>query len=123
MLSTSIARIGPSIALIAIGAILAFAVAGNLVNFIDLTLVGYILMGVGILGLVVSLLMSAPRNQRRISESRTVRDPTPASASPAMKQGMVASNPHASQCRLRGKYTEVNLVLLLLWLTSKSKHR
>ncbi|WP_323960001.1 hypothetical protein GC088_00655 [Arthrobacter sp. JZ12] len=75
MLSTSIARIGPSIALIAIGAILAFAVAGNLVNFIDLTLVGYILIGIGILGLVVSLLMSAPRNQRRISESRTVQDP------------------------------------------------
>lgn len=75
MLSTSIARIGSSIALIAIGAILAFAVAGNLVNFIDLTLVGYILMGVGILGLVVSLLMSAPRDQRRISESHTVRDP------------------------------------------------
>lgn len=68
-------RIGSSIVLIALGAILAFAVADNLVNFIDLTLVGYILMGVGILGLVVSLLMNAPRSQRRVSESRTVQDP------------------------------------------------
>lgn len=68
-------RIGSSIVLIALGAILAFAVADNLVNFIDLTLVGYILMGVGILGLIVSLLMNAPRSQRRVSESRTVHDP------------------------------------------------
>ena len=69
-------RIGSSIVLIALGAILAFAVADNLVNFIDLTLVGYILMGVGILGLIISLLMNAPRNQRRVSESRTVQDPS-----------------------------------------------
>lgn len=68
-------RIGSSIVLIALGAILAFAVADNLVNFIDLTLVGYILMGVGVLGLIISLLMNAPRNQKRVSESRTVQDP------------------------------------------------
>ncbi|GAA2174458.1 hypothetical protein GCM10009784_12850 [Arthrobacter parietis] len=68
-------RIGSSIVLIALGAILAFAVSDNLVNFIDLTLVGYILMGVGILGLIISLLMNAPRNQKRVSESRTVQDP------------------------------------------------
>lgn len=67
-------RIGSSIALIAIGAILAFAVA-DIVDFVDLRLVGYILMGVGVLGLIVSLLMNAPRNQRRVSESRSVQDP------------------------------------------------
>lgn len=67
-------RIGSSIVLIAIGAILAFAVA-DVVDFIDLRLVGYILMGVGVLGLIVSLVMNAPRNQRRVSESRTVQDP------------------------------------------------
>lgn len=67
-------RIGSSIALIAIGAILAFAVA-DVVDFIDLRLVGYILMGVGVLGLIVSLIMNAPRSQRRVSESRSVQDP------------------------------------------------
>ncbi len=67
-------RIGTSIVLIALGAILAFAVA-DLVSFIDLTLVGYILMGVGVLGLIISLLMNAPRSQRRTTESRTVQDP------------------------------------------------
>lgn len=67
-------RIGSSIVLIAVGAILAFAVA-DVVDFIDLQLVGYILMGVGVLGLIVSLLMNAPRSQRRVSESRSVQDP------------------------------------------------
>ncbi|WP_299166937.1 DUF6458 family protein [uncultured Arthrobacter sp.] len=69
-------RIGSSIVLIALGAILAFAVADNLVSFVDLTLVGYILMGVGVLGLIISLVMNAPRNQKRVSESRTVQDPS-----------------------------------------------
>lgn len=68
-------RIGSSIVLIAIGAILAFAVAADVVGFINLQLVGYILMGVGVLGLIVSLLMNAPRSQRRVSESRSVQDP------------------------------------------------
>ncbi len=66
-------RIGSSIALIAIGAILAFAVA-DIVSFIDLRLVGYILMGVGLLGLIVSLFLNAPRSQRRVSESRSLHD-------------------------------------------------
>ncbi|MHA7154519.1 DUF6458 family protein [Arthrobacter sp. TMN-50] len=67
-------RIGSSIVLIALGAILAFAVA-DVVDFIDLTLVGYILMGVGVLGLIISLVMNAPRSQRRVTESRTLQDP------------------------------------------------
>ncbi|GAA1110307.1 DUF6458 family protein [Arthrobacter flavus] len=67
-------RIGSSIVLIALGAILAFAVADG-VDFVDLTLVGYILMGVGVLGLIISLVMNAPRSQRRVSESRSVQDP------------------------------------------------
>ncbi len=66
-------RIGSSIALIAIGAILAFAVA-DIVSFIDLRLVGYILMGVGLLGLIVSLFLNAPRSQRRVTESRSLHD-------------------------------------------------
>ncbi|NMR28956.1 DUF6458 family protein [Crystallibacter degradans] len=66
-------RIGSSIALIAIGAILAFAVA-DVVDFIDLTLVGRILMGVGVLGLIISVVM-AGTSRRRVTESRQLHDP------------------------------------------------
>lgn len=68
-------RIGSSIFLIALGAILAFAIQAD-VSFVDITLVGYILMAVGVIGLIASLLLAAPRRQRRVSESRSVVDPT-----------------------------------------------
>lgn len=68
-------RIGSSIFLIALGAILAFAIQAE-VNFVDITLVGYILMAVGVIGLIASLLLAAPRRQNRVSESRSVVDPT-----------------------------------------------
>lgn len=67
-------RIGSSIFLIALGAILAFAVQ-DIVDFVDLTMVGYILMVVGAIGLVASLILAAPRRRHRVSESRSVRDP------------------------------------------------
>ena len=67
-------RIGSSIFLIALGAILAFAVQVQ-VSFVDLALVGYILMGVGVIGLIASLILAAPRRQARVSESRSVVDP------------------------------------------------
>ncbi|HJT02070.1 MAG TPA: DUF6458 family protein [Pseudonocardiaceae bacterium] len=50
-------RIGSSIGLIALGLILALAVSVN-VRGIDLTLVGWILTAVGLLGLLVSLAQS-----------------------------------------------------------------
>ncbi|PPB48440.1 hypothetical protein C4K88_11850 [Arthrobacter pityocampae] len=68
-------RIGSSIFFIALGAILAFAIQAE-VNFVDITLVGYILMAVGVVGLIASLLLAAPRRQNRVSESRSVVDPT-----------------------------------------------
>lgn len=67
-------RIGSSIFLIALGAILAFAVQVQ-VSFVDLALVGYILMAVGVIGLIASLVLVAPRRQARVSESRSVVDP------------------------------------------------
>ncbi|UKA64703.1 DUF6458 family protein [Arthrobacter sp. FW306-04-A] len=67
--------IGSSIFLIALGAILAFAVPGGVVTFIDLHMVGYILMVVGVIGLIVSLLVFGPRRARRVSESRASVDP------------------------------------------------
>jgi hypothetical protein len=64
--------IGVSIFLIAVGAILAFAVSVT-VSGIDLATVGVILMIVGAIGLVVDLLIWAPR--RREYRSTTVADP------------------------------------------------
>lgn len=55
-------RIGSSIFLIALGAILAFAIQAQ-VSFVDITLVGYILMAVGVIGLIASLLLAAPRRR------------------------------------------------------------
>lgn len=52
-------RIGGSIALIAIGAVLAFALAPGIIPFLDQVLVGYILMVVGVIGLIVSIIMSS----------------------------------------------------------------
>jgi hypothetical protein len=48
-------RIGTSLFLLALGAILAFAVTDS-ISGIELTTVGWILIGVGALGLVLSLL-------------------------------------------------------------------
>lgn len=67
-------RIGSSIFLIALGAILAFAIQAE-ISFVNITLVGYILMAVGLIGLIASLVLAAPRRQNRISESRSVVDP------------------------------------------------
>ncbi|GAA3528482.1 hypothetical protein GCM10022234_27200 [Aeromicrobium panaciterrae] len=65
--------IGGSIALLAIGAILSFAVRDN-INDVDLVQVGYILMGAGALGLVVSLIINGQNRGTRVVERR---DPPP----------------------------------------------
>jgi hypothetical protein len=52
---------GGSIALIAIGAILSFAVRDN-INEVDLTVVGYILMAAGVLGIILSFVAQGQRN-------------------------------------------------------------
>jgi hypothetical protein len=56
--------IGGSIVLLALGAILSFAIEDS-INGIDLVVVGYILMAAGILGIVLSLVLNGQRNQRR----------------------------------------------------------
>ena len=62
--------------MIALGAILASAVSDIIPN-VDLTMVGYILMGAGVLGLIVSLIMSANAGRAggRVTETRSVTDP------------------------------------------------
>jgi len=63
---------GGSIALIAIGAILAFAVT-DAINGVDLTMVGYICMAAGALGIILSLVV----NQRARGVHDTRRDDLP----------------------------------------------
>lgn len=53
-------RLGGSITLIVIGAILAFAVRDG-VSGVDLTAVGYICMGAGVLWLILTFAMTAQR--------------------------------------------------------------
>lgn len=60
---------GGSIALIALGAILAFAVQDRL-NDVDLVAVGYICMAAGALGIILSLIVNGQRE-------RTVRREVP----------------------------------------------
>ncbi len=64
-------RIGTSIFLLALGAVLAFAVTAE-ISFVSLDLVGYILMAAGVVGLIWALLAS---QRNRSTETRTVRDP------------------------------------------------
>lgn len=68
-------RIGSSIFLIALGAILAWAVAPNLIPFVDQVMIGYILMAVGAIGLIASLVLASPSRRRRVSETRSLVDP------------------------------------------------
>lgn len=66
-------KFGSSIALIALGAILSFAVKDT-VDIVDMVTVGYILMVAGFLGLIISLVLSA-KNRSRTAETRTAVDP------------------------------------------------
>jgi hypothetical protein len=69
--------IGTSLFLIAVGAILRFAVTDS-ISGVDLTTVGLILMIVGILGLILSLfLMLAPRRQDTVVTRDRYTDPPP----------------------------------------------
>ncbi len=73
--------IGTSIFLVALGAILRYAVTGS-VSGIDLQTAGLILIVVGILGLILSLLMASVWSDRRrrpvadeVVEERRYREP------------------------------------------------
>jgi hypothetical protein len=68
-------KIGSSIFLIAIGAILAFAVPDSLFPAVNLTTVGFILLILGVIGLIATMVIAAPRKQARVSETRSVVDP------------------------------------------------
>jgi len=57
-------RLGTAIVLIAIGAILTFAVSAQ-VSGVNLVVVGWILMAAGALGVVLELAVWGPRTRRR----------------------------------------------------------
>lgn len=63
--------IGTSIFLLAVGAILAFAVT-DAISGVDLTVVGYILMGAGLLGLVMSMVLTNRARRSTVVRERDV---------------------------------------------------
>jgi hypothetical protein len=63
--------IGFSIFLLALGAILAFAVNATVAG-LDISIVGWILMGAGVIGLILTMVVLVPRRRRTVTESQTV---------------------------------------------------
>lgn len=55
--------VGLSIFLIAVGAVLAFALNEDTISVFNIQIVGYILMVVGILGLIISLVVNMQRSR------------------------------------------------------------
>ncbi|TDU87533.1 hypothetical protein EV138_1057 [Kribbella voronezhensis] len=70
--------IGAGIFLLAVGGILAFGVSDR-ISGVDLTVVGYILMGAGALGLILVVLLNSQRTRSShttvVEERRDPRDP------------------------------------------------
>jgi hypothetical protein len=61
-------RLGTAIVLLALGAILTFALKVD-VSGVDLQIVGWILMIVGALGIVLEVAVWGPRSRRRVTHS------------------------------------------------------
>lgn len=66
--------IGVAVLLIAVGAILTFAVHASLTG-ISISTVGIILMIAGAIGLIVTLTIFAPRRRTRVTEENVDSDP------------------------------------------------
>ena len=69
--------IGVSIFLIALGAILAFAITADPIAGVDIDVVGFILIAVGLIGLIMTAFIWGPRNRRAgsdVVEQRRVYD-------------------------------------------------
>ena len=72
--------IGFSIFLLAVGAILTFAVDATVAG-IDIEVVGVILMAAGALGLILTMVVFTPRRNRSVTATHTV-DGTPSPGGP-----------------------------------------
>ncbi|MBA3417881.1 MAG: DUF6458 family protein [Geodermatophilaceae bacterium] len=68
--------VGISIFLLALGAILAFAIDSDVVDGINLGIVGFVLMAVGVIGIIISLVLMNQRSNtsHRVVEERRYRD-------------------------------------------------
>jgi len=64
-------RIGFSIFLLAVGAILAFAVSATVAG-LDIHVVGWVLMAAGALGLILTMVVFTPRRRRTLTDTRGV---------------------------------------------------
>ena len=60
--------IGFSIFLLAVGAILAFAVNATVAG-LDIHIVGWILMAAGVIGLILTMVVLTPRRRRTVTET------------------------------------------------------
>jgi hypothetical protein len=69
--------IGTSLFLIAVGAILYFAVNDSEVGPLEISTIGIILMIVGVIGLVISLFFMSSMRRGTTSERTVVRDREP----------------------------------------------
>ena len=77
--------IGGGIALIVIGAILSFGVS-DAIDGVNLTVIGYICMGAGVIALILAITLNAQRNNTThtaVVEQRTTPNAPPAQAAPA----------------------------------------
>jgi len=66
-------KFSAGIFLLVVGAILAFAVR-DAVDFVDLTLIGYILMGAGVVGILIATMLTMKSN-RSTTTTRSAVDP------------------------------------------------
>ena len=76
--------IGGGIALIVIGAILSFGVS-DAIDGVDLTVIGYICMGAGVVALILAIVMANQRSNTShtaVVEQRTTPNAPPAQAAP-----------------------------------------
>jgi hypothetical protein len=62
--------IGVSVLLIAVGAVLSFAINVDSSNGFNINTIGYILMAAGAIGLIMSLLIFGPRRDTTVVEER-----------------------------------------------------
>ena len=63
--------IGFSIFLLALGAILAFALDFTIVG-VDIRIIGWILMASGVIGLILTMVVLAPRRRRTVTATQAI---------------------------------------------------
>lgn len=84
--------IGINIFLMALGAILTFAVDATVAG-LDINVVGVILMVAGAVGLILTLAVFAPRRRYAVTRSNTTRTAAPVVGSSTVTTEDVSGNP------------------------------